>query len=80
MKNNAVAFIRLISLIMIVSCHILQGLGNKMAFWVNVGVQIFLFISGFLYGTKKIDNFSNFYKQRLIKILLPFSIFSIIIV
>ena len=79
MKNNAIAFIRLISLIMIVSCHILQGLGNKMAFWVNVGVQIFLFISGFLYGTKKIDNFSNFYKQRLIKILLPFSIFSIII-
>lgn len=79
MKNTSISLIRLISTLMIVSCHILQGLNNSAAFWLNVGVQIFLFISGFLYGNKKIENIGRFYKSRLLKILLPYSVFSIII-
>lgn len=78
-KNYSISLIRLISMLMIISCHILQGLGNKMAFWINVGVQIFFFISGFLYGNKNIDNIKEFYQKRIIKVLVPYSIFSIII-
>jgi len=40
--------IRMIALLMIISCHIFQWLGYEAAFWINLGVQIFFFISGFL--------------------------------
>lgn len=74
-----ISLIRMISMMIIVACHILQGLGNRWAFWVNVGVQIFLFISGYLYGKKEASNVLSFYKSRFIKILLPCSTLSIII-
>lgn len=79
-KNVAISIIRMISLILIISCHILQGLNNRWAFWVNIGVQIFFFISGFLYGNKKIDNIWEFYKKRIEKILIPLSLLIIIMI
>lgn len=79
MNKNVISLIRMISLLMIISCHILQGLNNSLAFWVNVGVQIFLFISGFLYGNKKITDAKEFYKKRFFKIFLPYFIFMNII-
>lgn len=42
-----------------------------MAWWLNVGVQIFLFMSGFLISSKDINNFYKFIKERLKKILIP---------
>lgn len=44
----------------------------ELAWWFNVGVQIFLCISGFLYGQKNIDNVIDFYNKRLRKILIPY--------
>lgn len=44
----------------------------ELAWWFNVGVQIFLCISGFLYGQKNIDNVIDFYNKRLKKILIPY--------
>ena len=44
----------------------------ELAWWFNVGVQIFLCISGFLYGQKNIDNVTDFYNKRLKKILIPY--------
>lgn len=79
-KNVAISIIRMMSMILIISCHILQGLNNRWAFWVNIGVQIFFFISGFLYGNKKIDNIWEFYKKRIAKILIPLSLLIIIMV
>lgn len=73
-RNYSISIIRLISMLMIISCHILQGMKNKWAFWINVGVQIFLFISGFLFGKKKIINNNEFYKKRLTKIFIPYLI------
>ena len=78
-KDFNLSFVRLVSFLMIISCHILQGLNNIFAFWLNVGVQIFLFISGYLYGSKKVDDYKSFYLKRLNKILLPCSILVIII-
>ncbi len=77
-KITSISCIRFISFMMIIICHILQGLGNELAFWFNLGVQIFFFMSGYLYGNKKIKNYSNFFKDKLEKILLPLSILVII--
>ena len=71
-KNYTISIIRLISMLMIITCHILQGLNNKWAFWINVGVQIFFFISGFLYGKKDIDDIKSFYIKKIKKILIPY--------
>jgi len=73
-KNYSISLIRLLSMVMIISCHILQGIGNSWAFWVNVGVQIFLILSGYLYGSKNIDNAFLFYKKQFKKILIPYVI------
>ena len=57
---------------MIIICHMLQYFGCALAWWFNVGVQIFLCISGFLYGTKHITNVPRFYYNRIKKILVPY--------
>ena len=79
MKNYSLSMIRFISLIMIITCHILQGLGLEAAFWVNLGVQVFFFLSGFLYGNKNIDSIEKYYLARLYKILFPYLVFIIIV-
>lgn len=52
-------------------CHFFQHYGNELAWWFNVGVEVFFIISGFLYGQKEIDNTIDFYKKRMIKIIFP---------
>ncbi len=72
--SYSISSIRLISLVAIVSCHILQYLDLELAWWLNVGVQVFLCISGFLYGQKIVGEISTFYIKRFKKILLPYYI------
>lgn len=65
-KNNAIVLLRVMSMFMIILCHIsfyytfLPGSGFVGQF-LNVGVQIFLLISGFLYGRKTLTNFLSFF-------------------
>ena len=56
--------VRFIAMISIILCHIMQNLGNISCYYLNVGVWLFLFISGFLYGKKDISNVTVFYKKR----------------
>lgn len=70
--DYSVSFVRFIATFMIVGCHILQHYGRWEAFWFNCGVQIFIFISGFLYGQKKIEDGYVFVKKRLYRILLDY--------
>jgi len=77
-KDSTISIIRLIAFLMIISCHILQGMENEAAYWVNLGVQVFFFISGYLYGKKEIVDYKKFYKSRLAKILLPTTIIIVI--
>lgn len=68
---------------MIITCHILQGLNIRLAFWINVGVQIFFFISGFLYGRKELENSRgglqlDWFKRQFKKIIIPLVILEII--
>ncbi|MBE6336795.1 MAG: acyltransferase [Lentimicrobiaceae bacterium] len=64
----------MIAMSFIIVCHIFQAYGNELAFWFNVGVQLFLIISGYLYYTKDYSNESvlRILKQQFIKILLPY--------
>lgn len=78
MKNYSISVIRAIAFLSIISCHILQGLGSSWAFWVNIGVQVFFFISGFLYGGKQIKSPTKFYLDKLEKILFPTSLLVLI--
>lgn len=73
MKRDAsVSIIRNLSLLAIICCHILQGLNIEAAFWVNLGVQVFLFMSGFLYGQKNIENPLQWYIKQFKKIFIPY--------
>ncbi len=64
----------------IILCHILQHFNIELAWWFNVGVQMFLFISGYLYANKKIKDPIEFYKKTFIKILLDYYIYIFIFI
>lgn len=66
-KNINISVIRLISLLMIITCHIFQGLDNELAFWFNLGVQIFFFISGYLMVIKKLGILRSSLKIKLLR-------------
>ena len=72
--SNKLNIIRIISMIMIVLCHYLQFYGNKLAFWFNVGVQIFFILSGVLYGCKEVKDYKKFWKNKFFKLYLPYVI------
>lgn len=74
-RDYGVSGVRCIAFVLIVVCHFFQFFELELAWWFNVGVQIFLFVSGFLYGKKYANNYidgSGFLKRRLIKILVPY--------
>ena len=66
-------------MLFIVTCHIMQWLDWELAWWFNVGVQIFLCISGYLYGQSKKKDIIAFYKSRFIKILVPYFLIFIVV-
>ena len=80
-KNNrggrlqSISAIRLLAMLMIIVCHICQYFDNHMAWWFNVGVQIFFIISGFLYGSKLINSPVKWFLKNARKILLPYYLF-----
>lgn len=71
-RDYGVSFARMLSMIMIVSCHIFQFFGNELAYWFNSGVQIFLFVSGFLYGQRLEQCDYRFVKRTFKKILVDY--------
>ncbi len=71
--DYSISLIRLIATFFIITCHIMQYLTIELAWWFNVGVQIFLCMSGFLYGKRgKIGDDLTFYKNNIIKILVDY--------
>ena len=71
-RDNAISFIRFVSMTMIVLCHFLQYFNLELAWWLNVGVQLFFTMSGFLYGEKEIDKPIEFFCKQFRKILIPY--------
>lgn len=79
-KDISIQVIRVIAMLSIIICHIFQETSNKYlimsAQFFNIGVYIFLIVSGFLYSNKKIE-IKKFFVGRFYKIILPMYIFMI---
>jgi peptidoglycan/LPS O-acetylase OafA/YrhL len=71
-QRNAITIVRVLSMLLIITCHILQGYNQPTAYLFNVGVQIFFLLSGFLYGNIEITSIASFVKKRLVKVYIPF--------
>lgn len=78
-RSVPISFIRITALFMIILCHIFQGENMLLAWWFNVGVQIFLFLSGFLYGGKQISQPGIWLKKQFQKILAPYYVLIVFI-
>lgn len=70
--DYAISAIRFISMLLIITCHFMQYLEMELAWWFNVGVQIFFTMSGFLYGQRTIYSPVGFVCRQLKKILIPY--------
>ena len=80
-ESVALSMIRVFAMTLIVLCHIAQCFDLQIAYLLNVGVQIFFFMSGFLYGRLEITGPPyGFYKKRFVKVFLPYYIFLAIVI
>lgn len=86
-KDYSISCARFIAMCLIVACHMMQrddfstdihGAHIGWAFWFNIGVQMFLFISGYLYGKKSKNDTVSFYKKCFPKILVDYYVFIIV--
>lgn len=73
-KKASISLIRMVAMSFVIICHIFQTYGNELAWWFNVGVQIFLIISGYLYCSKDYSKESplKILKKQFKKILIPY--------
>lgn len=71
-RDYGISLMRLIATMFIFTCHIMQYYDFELAWWFNVGVQIFLCMSGFLYGQREKIAPLSFYKKQLPKILIDY--------
>lgn len=76
-KSPTISLIRMLAMLSIIACHFCQYYNNEWAWWLNVGVQVFFILSGYLYGNKEITEPIGWIKRQFIKILVPYYIFLI---
>lgn len=76
-RDQALSWVRGVSMFMIILCHITQYYELKIAWWLNVGVQIFFILSGYLYANRVITDRIKFFGKRLRKILIDYWVFTI---
>ncbi len=76
MFNPAVSFVRVLSMLLILVTHFLSWKNINSFQIATVGVAAFLFISGYLYGTKEIKDKKDFCIHRVKRVLIPFWILS----
>lgn len=74
-ESNAIVIIRATAMFSIVLCHLFQAYNIlSIGSVLNIGVQVFLVMSGYLYGKKQITCWSQWYKKRFLKLYIPFTI------
>lgn len=83
-KNIALSYCRVVAMIFIVLCHIIKyytmiPFHQYLSEFFRVGVEMFIVLSGYLYGSRQIVDFKNFYVKRYLKICLPVQIWTIIV-
>lgn len=75
-RDYTISFLRVFSMFMIIICHTVKNYSfipesEKLSPFFALGVEIFLLISGFLYGTKEIVNYKKWFIKSYFKIWLP---------
>lgn len=70
--NPAISIIRVAAMISIIVGHWLSMQGINHFQFGAIGVEIFFFISGYLYSEKKIDNIKGWIYNRWKRIILPY--------
>lgn len=80
--KGPISYLRVFAMILIFACHIVQEDNNEYiqmtAQFLNVGVSIFIIISGYLYGGKEInEGYFNWIIKRTKRILIPMYFFMI---
>lgn len=71
-KDKSISLLRVLGMILIILCHLCSWLGiNAIAQLFNVGVYLFLFISGYLYSSKSITSTFKWLTQRWKKLCIP---------
>lgn len=63
----------------IVICHVLDVYANRQAYVFNIGVQVFLTLSGYLYGKKIIPNWKLWSIGRVKRVYVPMFVFLIVV-
>lgn len=71
-ESKAINLLRLISIICIVICHILQFYKSMWCQIFNIGVQVFWAMSGYLYAKRTVTSWRGFYQKRIRKIYVPY--------
>ena len=79
-QSISLSVIRVLSMCLIVACHITQKYDMPIAFLLNIGVQIFFFTSGFLYGKLEITSIKDFVKKRFTKVYIPYFIVILLLI
>ena len=74
-ESGAISVMRILSMLSIIICHLLQAYNNRYCWLFNIGVWVFLSISGYLYGCKVIDNWRHWLKTRFKKLYIPYIFF-----
>ncbi len=70
---SEITLLHIIGAVMILLCHFSQKLGiSALGELFISGVPLFLFVSGYLVGTRSVEHFGKWFKKRLIRLLLPF--------
>ena len=81
-RNVSIQLIRIVAMFMIVTDHMIHYCNIPMKSMImqltNSGVFIFLFISGYLFGNKKIDNWGKWFLKRGLRIFIPYWVFLLI--
>jgi fucose 4-O-acetylase-like acetyltransferase len=72
-----ISYIRVFSMLTVILTHYLSWV-NVYTFQINtIAVSSFLFISGYLYGNKSIDNRKEWIKKKINRVLIPFWILAV---
>ena len=79
-RNHTISVIRVIGMVMIICCHLFSWLGiSALSQLFNVGIFVFLLISGWLYSNRSIDKPLIWLERRWEKLCIPIIIWMILV-
>ncbi len=71
-ESNAIVIVRVFAMLSIILCHLFQCYGiYQLSSIFNIGVQVFLVLSGYLYGRKTITEWRLWALRRSRKLYIP---------